>query len=112
MPHSMAKKNFFNKRARHWMDGRSWTSQQACEGPGKKPHTDSLPGSMMFLSFYVKAYPPGNQKSSSEKRLMNGETDEPHPTMAYHLPKEMAERVAREAANWDLQLDGVKLIAP
>ncbi|OWK11001.1 hypothetical protein Celaphus_00007221 [Cervus elaphus hippelaphus] len=48
-------------------------------------------GSMTFLSSYVKAYPPGNQKSSSEKRLMNGEIDEPHPTLAYRLPKEMAE---------------------
>ena len=94
------------------MDGGSWTSQQACEGPGKKPHTDCLPGSVMFLSFYIKAYPPGKPKSSSEKRLMNGQIDEPHPTMAYHLPKEMAERVARAAANWDLQLDGVKLMAP
>ena len=39
------------------MDGRSWTSQQACEGPDRKTHTDSLPGSMTFLSSYVKAYP-------------------------------------------------------
>ena len=81
------------------MDGGSWTNQQACEDPGRKTHTDSLPGSMMFLSSYVKAYPPGNQKSSSEKRLMNGEIEEPHPTLAYHLPKEMAECVAREAAD-------------
>ena len=94
------------------MDGGSWTNQQAWEDPGRKTHTDSLPGSMMFLSSYVKAYPPGNQKSSSEKRLMNGEIEEPHPTLAYHLPKEMAECVAREAADWDLQLDGVKLMAP
>ena len=43
---------------------------------------------------------------------MNGEIEEPHPTLAYHLPKEVAECVAREAADWDLQLDSVKLMAP
>ena len=43
---------------------------------------------------------------------MNGEIEERHPTLAYHLPKEMAECVAREAADWDLQPHGVKLMAP
>jgi len=53
----MAKNFFFNKRTRYWMDGGSWTSQQACEGPDRKTHPDSLPGSMTFLSSYIKAYP-------------------------------------------------------